>query len=47
VETLHVYAVMAQVITTVIIILFSYVAQRHFTFRVTAPGQEEDELSKD
>jgi len=33
VEILHVYAVLAQVITTVIIVLFSYIMQRHYSFR--------------
>ena len=32
VEVLHVYAVLAQVITTVIIVLFSYITQRHYSF---------------
>lgn len=36
VESLNVYPTIAQVITTVIIILFSYIAQRNFTFRVGA-----------
>jgi len=33
VEVLHVYAVVAQVITTTIIVLFSYIMQRHYSFR--------------
>jgi len=41
VETLHVYAVLAQIITITIIVLFSYAAQRHFTFKATAPGDED------
>ena len=32
VEVLHVYAVVAQVITTVFIVLFSYIMQRHYSF---------------
>ena len=36
VEVLNVYAVLAQVITTVIIVLFSYFTQRHFSFRKEA-----------
>ena len=36
VEIFHIYPVFAQIITTVIIILFSYIAQRHFTFKMTA-----------
>jgi putative flippase GtrA len=33
VEQAHVYAVFAQVLTTTIVILFSYLAQRHFSFK--------------
>jgi putative flippase GtrA len=33
VEKAHVYAVLAQFLTTGIVILFSYLAQRHFSFR--------------
>lgn len=40
VERAHVYAVLAQVLTTTIVILFSYLAQRHFSFKA---GEEEDE----
>jgi putative flippase GtrA len=39
VEVLHIYPVFAQIITTGIIIIFSYIAQRHFTFKIT---DEED-----
>ena len=34
VESLQIYAIFAQIMTTVIIVLFSYVAQRNFTFRI-------------
>ena len=34
VEYFHLYAPVAQIITTFIIVLFSYLAQRHFTFKV-------------
>jgi len=34
VEVLHVYPVLAQVITTAILVLISYFTQKHFTFRV-------------
>ncbi len=34
VEILHIYPIPAQVITVVLIIFFSYVAQRNFTFKV-------------
>ena len=40
VERFHLYAPFAQVATTIIIILFSYMAQRHFTFRIK--NAEED-----
>ena len=40
VEIAHVYAVAAQVLTTSIVILFSYLAQRHFSFK--ASPLEED-----
>ena len=33
VEVLHVYAVLAQIITTVFIVLFSYIMQRHYSFK--------------
>lgn len=34
VEYFHVYAVLAQVLTTMIVVVFSYLVQKHFTFRV-------------
>ena len=40
VEVMHIYPVMAQIITTGIIILFSYIAQRNFTFKIK--NAEED-----
>ncbi len=42
VETLHVYPVLAQAITTILIILFSYVVQRNFTFKIR---NTEDEIT--
>jgi putative flippase GtrA len=33
VEQLHIYAITAQLMTTAIVIIFSYLAQRHFSFR--------------
>jgi len=42
VESLHIYPTIAQVITTAIIILFSYVVQRNFTFRIR---NTEDEIT--
>jgi putative flippase GtrA len=40
VEIFHIYPVVAQIITTVMVIVFSYLAQRHFTFRIK--NAEED-----
>ncbi len=42
VETLHVYPTIAQVITTAIIVLFSWVVQRNFTFKIR---NTEDEIT--
>lgn len=36
VEQFHIYPVPAQVFTTVIVIVFSYLAQRHFSFKANA-----------
>ncbi len=35
VERFHIYPVMAQVITTLIVVFFSYIAQRNFSFKAT------------
>ncbi|MFC0776185.1 GtrA family protein [Terrimonas alba] len=40
VERAQVYPVFAQVLTTSIVILFSYLAQRHFSFRANAIEEE-------
>lgn len=40
VEQFHVYPTFAQLITTAVIICFSYLAQRHFTFKIK--GAEKD-----
>jgi putative flippase GtrA len=42
VETLKIYPTFAQIITTIIIVLFSYVAQRNFTFKIR---NAEDEIT--
>lgn len=34
VESFHLYAPFAQIITTVVIVLFSYLVQKHFTFKI-------------
>src|SRR5687768_7526486 len=41
VERAHVYPVFAQVLTTSIVILFSYLAQRHFSFKAKVIIEEE------
>ena len=33
VERLHIYPILAQIMTTAIVVLFSYVAQKHYTFK--------------
>lgn len=45
VEKWHIYPVFAQIGTTIVVILFSYLAQRHFTFKKAAEPMylEEDE----
>jgi putative flippase GtrA len=40
VEQLHLYAPLAQVITIAIVVFFSYMAQRHFTFRIRNAEQD-------
>lgn len=40
VERAHIYPVFAQVLTTSIVILFSYLAQRHFSFKAGAIEEE-------
>ncbi len=42
VERAHIYPVFAQLLTTSIVILFSYLAQRHFSFKA---GAMEDEVT--
>lgn len=40
VEQAHIYPVLAQVLTTSIVILFSYLAQRHFSFKAKIIDEE-------
>lgn len=40
VERLGIYAVIAQIMTTSIVIVFSYLAQRHFSFKASAINDE-------
>ena len=42
VERFHIYPVIAQVLTISIVVMFSYIAQRNFSFRA---GAEEDEAT--
>ena len=35
VEIAHIYPIVSQILSTVVIVIVSYVAQRHFTFEVT------------
>jgi putative flippase GtrA len=41
VERFHIYAVLAQILTTSIVIVFSYLAQRHFSFKADSAEEEE------
>lgn len=41
VERFRIYPVFAQVITIIIVVLFSYVAQRNFSFKIDATEEEE------
>ena len=40
VENAHIYPVFAQVLTTSIVVLFSYLAQRHFSFKANTVEEE-------
>ena len=40
VENAHIYPVFAQVLTTSIVVLFSYLAQRHFSFKANTAEEE-------
>lgn len=44
VEKFHVYPVLAQIITIVIVIIFSYVAQRNFSFKAALPDEYTEEV---
>jgi putative flippase GtrA len=39
VEKFHIYPVLAQILTIVIVVLFSYIAQRNFSFRANAEDE--------
>lgn len=40
VERFHIYPVLAQVLTIAIVVMFSYIAQRNFSFKATDPDGE-------
>ncbi len=40
VEKFNIYPVLAQVITIAIVVMFSYIAQRNFSFKATDPDEE-------
>lgn len=42
VEVLHIYPVIAQVITTFIVVIFSYIAQRNFSFKPSGEGEDDN-----
>jgi putative flippase GtrA len=44
VEKAHIYPVVAQILTTTIVILFSYLAQRHFSFKADADTEEDEAI---
>jgi putative flippase GtrA len=37
VEQFHIYATVAKILTTIIVVCFSYVTQKNFTFKVDQP----------
>lgn len=45
VESMHIYPVIAQVFTTLIVVIFSYIAQRNFSFRATADEGGEEPIN--
>lgn len=43
VEQFFIYPVIAQVITIIMVVVFSYIAQRNYSFKATAPAEEEND----
>lgn len=41
VERFHIYPVLAQIITTAVVVIFSYLAQRHFSFKAGADSNRD------
>ncbi len=46
VETLHVYAVFAQILTISVVVVVSYVAQRNFSFKASLPDEYTEETKE-
>jgi putative flippase GtrA len=44
VERFGIYPVLAQVITILFVVVFSYIAQRNYSFKATPPAEEGDQL---
>lgn len=40
VEIVHIYAIFAQIISTAVVISISYFIQRHYSFKIKAPGSD-------
>jgi putative flippase GtrA len=47
VERLHIYPIIAQVITTCIVVLFSYLFQKHYTFKTLSADNSGDVTDSD
>ncbi|MFT3823455.1 MAG: GtrA family protein [Chitinophagaceae bacterium] len=41
VEQFHIYPTIAKVLTTIVVVSFSYLTQKHFTFKVESSGKAE------
>jgi putative flippase GtrA len=42
VEQFHIYPTVAKILTTVIVVAFSYVTQKNFTFKAEQPNRQVD-----
>ncbi len=42
VEQFHIYPTMAKILTTIIVVAFSYLTQKHFTFKAEQPNRQMD-----
>ena len=45
VERLHIYPIFAQIMTTCVVVLFSYLFQKHYTFRTSEHEKSEEATS--